>query len=152
MKFRNAFTMIELIFVIVILGILAAIAIPKLSATRDDAKNARLAQNIMTGAGEIASYATAKGQTESNLSDMSNAIALLVHSGEGVEESSTRTVNIKQGSILDCVFVKVETFSDEENLTIGLGAGNGDAACLRLQELIDVNVYPIKLRGSSVIR
>lgn len=34
---RKAFTMIELIFVIVVLGILAAIAVPKLAATRDDA-------------------------------------------------------------------------------------------------------------------
>ncbi len=34
---RKAFTMIELVFVIVVLGILAAIAIPKLAATRDDA-------------------------------------------------------------------------------------------------------------------
>ncbi len=30
--------MIELIFVIVIIGIFAAVAIPKLTATRDDAK------------------------------------------------------------------------------------------------------------------
>ncbi|MEW5833179.1 MAG: prepilin-type N-terminal cleavage/methylation domain-containing protein [Campylobacterota bacterium] len=37
MKNRNAFTMIELVFVIVVLGILAAIAIPRLGATRDDA-------------------------------------------------------------------------------------------------------------------
>ncbi len=38
---RNAFTMIELVFVIVVLGILAAIAIPRLAATRDDAQIAK---------------------------------------------------------------------------------------------------------------
>ncbi len=34
---RKAFTMIELVFVIVVIGILAMIAIPKFSVTRDDA-------------------------------------------------------------------------------------------------------------------
>jgi len=34
---KKAFTMIELIFVIVVIGILSAIAIPRFSATRDDA-------------------------------------------------------------------------------------------------------------------
>ena len=34
---KKAFTMVELIFVIVVIGILSAIAIPKLAATRDDA-------------------------------------------------------------------------------------------------------------------
>jgi len=34
---RTGFTMIELVFVIVVIGILAAIAVPKFAATRDDA-------------------------------------------------------------------------------------------------------------------
>lgn len=34
---RKAFTMVELIFVIIVIGILSAIAIPKFAATRDDA-------------------------------------------------------------------------------------------------------------------
>lgn len=38
---RPAFTMIELVFVIVVIGILTAIAIPRLAATRDDAQVAK---------------------------------------------------------------------------------------------------------------
>lgn len=36
-KSKSAFTMIELVFVIVVLGILAAVAIPRMAATRTDA-------------------------------------------------------------------------------------------------------------------
>jgi len=42
---KKAFTMIELIFVIVIIGILSAIAVPKLAATRDDAIRSKLMAN-----------------------------------------------------------------------------------------------------------
>ena len=37
-KQKSAFTMIELVFVIVIIGILASVAIPRFAATRDDAE------------------------------------------------------------------------------------------------------------------
>jgi type II secretory pathway pseudopilin PulG len=57
--------MIELIFVIVIIGILAAVAIPKLAATRDDAQNAKVCANISTCLGDLASTYTAQGTADS---------------------------------------------------------------------------------------
>ena len=57
----KAFTMIELVFVIVILGILAAVAIPKLVATRDDARTASLSTQIKSGTEELITYYTSKG-------------------------------------------------------------------------------------------
>ena len=46
MKNLKAFTMIELVFVIVVLGILAGVAVPKLAATRDDATSAKMRGDI----------------------------------------------------------------------------------------------------------
>jgi general secretion pathway protein G len=53
--------MIELIFVIVIIGILAAVAIPKLSATRDDAKISTELNNLATCVNDAGGSYTATG-------------------------------------------------------------------------------------------
>jgi len=43
---KNGFTMIELIFVILILGLLSAVALPKLMATKDDANLVKEVANV----------------------------------------------------------------------------------------------------------
>ena len=53
--------MIELIFVIVILGILASVAIPRLAGTREDAEISSAIANLRTLISDAASYYAAKG-------------------------------------------------------------------------------------------
>ncbi|MCI7501418.1 MAG: type II secretion system GspH family protein [Campylobacter sp.] len=57
---KKGFTMIELIFVIVILGILASVAIPRLAATREDAEISATVANLRTLISDINSYYTVK--------------------------------------------------------------------------------------------
>nr|WP_275754690.1 type II secretion system protein [Sulfurimonas sp. SAG-AH-194-C21] len=145
---KQAFTMIELIFVIVILGILAAVAIPKLAATRDDAEISKIAHNIMMGAVEIASYAVANAKTEDDLTTMSNALKSLSISGEAVLTTKKAVIGI--GSISDCITLEIFTSISDDNLTITLGSASSDNKCIALQSAIDAAKYPMKLRGQSV--
>lgn len=72
MKTRNAFTMIELIFVIVIIGILGAVAIPKLNASRYDAKVARVLTNTKTLIQDIQTFYTSQGLNEYRTATIAN--------------------------------------------------------------------------------
>ena len=66
--------MIELIFVIVILGILASVAIPRLAATRTDAEISATVANLRTLLNDAASYYAVKGEfTGAKWKDITNA-------------------------------------------------------------------------------
>lgn len=61
---RSGFTMIELVFIIVILGILAAIAVPKMAATRDDARAVAVKADIGTMTQAIPAMYMSKGSLD----------------------------------------------------------------------------------------
>jgi general secretion pathway protein G len=83
---REAFTMIELIFVIVILGILASVAIPKLATTRDDAKIVNILQQIKLATAEIQEEAFAKGVIKAP-QEMSQVLKQMVYQNKAVISS-----------------------------------------------------------------
>jgi type II secretory pathway pseudopilin PulG len=80
--------MIELIFVIVIIGILAAVAIPKLAATRDDAKDANVKANVVTCTTDLVSAYTATGTLPTGNS-LSNACTSKDAAGTALAIDST---------------------------------------------------------------
>lgn len=70
---KKGFTMIELVFVIVILGILASLAVPKLAATKDDAEAAKAAVEIKDAINQLTTYYIVNGSFPQNNADVTTA-------------------------------------------------------------------------------
>jgi general secretion pathway protein G len=56
MKARNGFTLVEILIVVVILGILAAIVIPQFTEASTEAKNSSLVSDLQTARSQIELY------------------------------------------------------------------------------------------------
>ena len=122
---KKGFTMIELIFVIVILGVLASVAIPRLAATRDDAEVAKAATNLTTAVSDITAYYTAKGNFTGVSTDFTKVTNALTKNGELKVKGSTT-----------CVTVTVpDTTKTSDKVEITLAFTTTDAVCKQLTKL-----------------
>jgi len=147
---RLSFTMMELVFVIVILGILSVIAIPKLIATRNDARISVLANQIKNASDEIVSYVFSQMRVEDNLSKMSNILAELEAEKIVTIDTKNKKAIVKVGDVDNCLEFEIISGDNEDNLTIEANDSTDDIECKGVQKLIHFEDYPVVLRGQLV--
>ena len=142
---KKAFTMIELIFVIVILGILAAVAIPKLAATRDDAKTVALTTQARDAMKEMISYYTSQGG-DINFSkistDKTSQIVLneLINHGwvEVKDDNHAIFYSDKENKT-----VCIDYYTDGTQIEVDTNSSNTETLCQDIKRIIQDRNYSI---------
>ena len=145
---KKAFTMIELIFVIVILGILSAIAIPRLAATRDDAEISKAAMNLSVLILDLSGYYTTQGEW---------------HNG-GIKEMTNVPAEPVSGNIYSAELTAagkkcIKTTLDTANSTLKIEGGTNmsDPLCAKIlavpsiKNITDHNDGKIHVPGKSMV-
>ena len=133
---KKGFTMIELIFVIVILGILAAVAIPRLAATRDDAEVAKFAQNLSTLITDIAAYQTSQANYDKKISNMT-------YVDVEDEQDYKATLNIRRKPCIEIIVYNQDNSAN--NIRAGMfeikTVNSNEKLCKRALELPAIKSY-----------
>lgn len=133
---KKGFTMVELIFVIVILGILASFALPRMAATRNDAEIAKFAQNLSTLITDIAAYQTSQANYDKKISNMT-------YVDVKDEQDYKATLNIRRKPCIEII-----AYNDDDsanNIRAGMfeikTVNNNEKLCKRALELPAIKSY-----------
>ena len=158
---RSGFTMIELVFVIVILGILASVAIPKLAATRDDANIVKATAELSNMITDMGAFYTAKGSFETevagsldgNTSKMTNVKLtdnatppVLVEIIKVDASTSAYYTDVRQGQ--PCLEIKLS--NEDGNVSIINVPGVTSVFCKGIQKSAKSLIKTHSFGGSSI--
>lgn len=153
---KKAFTMIELIFVIVIIGIITAVALPRLTATRDDAVISGMVSNVRVALGDFQGYYTAVGNNIWNTDSIRKATSTpLGTSCDTLVEANT---SISPNTFVLChddiICVSFET-TVEGHLIITDGTVTTNRICEAVKidpSMLTMSNKTYKLGGETVVR
>ena len=151
---KKGFTLIELVFVIVILGILAAVVVPKMSANRDDAKVTTISKQISSIETEVPAYFIAKGIRNIPLTDASQVLDQMVKAGkaEKVSDSNISVYTPDAGNNnVECI----DIYYADNNKTLMIhkdSNGSGTSICDSVAKMIHIDNGDknITISGSTV--
>ncbi|MCV3386444.1 type II secretion system GspH family protein [Campylobacter lari] len=110
---KKAFTIIELVFVVIILGVLAAVALPKFSTSKDEASTAQALGNLKIFINDISSYVL-KNESLSSIALMSN-VANIKNEDLSTLQNSTKELDFSVGNDEQCFKV---LFVDKESILL----------------------------------
>jgi len=132
---RAGFTMVELIFVIVIIGILAAIAMNKMAGTRDDAKVASIVSNTKTVLQDATTYYTAQGESKYVAAKVSDITSVPLFIDNKCTKPASGSTFVKQALyICDSVPADVVVFTPTSKApyTLNIKQGSSKSAVATL--------------------
>ena len=145
---KKGFTMIELIFVIVILGILASVAVPRLAATREDAEVSATVANLRTLVSDASSYYVANGTfkpkgAQAKWRDVTN-VPLRVNDAGGLVQGDTGTGAdvYLSASGENCIKIELKGRDGTKPAHIAVSkAGTGKYICEEIYKAEPVKAY-----------
>ena len=150
---KKGFTMIELIFVIVILGILASVAIPRLAGTREDAEISAAVANLRTLVSDANVYYVTKGTLTGATWSGITSVALKKTNGDAMDATTgavgtTATANLKVGDANDCIGFHIVDKTDNVPAHIKFtkktgtgGTGTAEGVCGKVLASKPVEAY-----------
>ncbi|MCV3443305.1 type II secretion system GspH family protein [Campylobacter sp. IFREMER_LSEM_CL1097] len=110
---KKAFTIIELVFVVIILGVLAAVALPKFSTSKDEASVVQALGNLKIFINDISAYIL-KNESLSNIALMSNVTNIKNEDLSNLQ-NSTKELDFSVGNDEQCFKV---LFVDKESILL----------------------------------
>lgn len=123
MNKKAAFSLLELIFAIVIIGVIASVAIPKFMDTKADAEAATIKQDINTIVTSVRSYV----MVGNSVTTFDKVLTLNKNSWENTD---TATTTYKDGDTA-CVTITLSA----TQLDVNISADNSGTVCTKIKSL-----------------